>query len=251
MHKRTDVVFLYDGTFDGFLSCVYLYYYSSYNPLNIVSEENFEPGFYQNISVKTDNEKSNKVKNAIVTKISKYTLRFLQECMLCCKKDMEINMLFYLVKSFKYGYKFHKNIADANVDYLLKAHRHLQREKHLYLGIIRFYKSQDVYISQIEPKNNIIPLIASHFLNRFYNQNFLIYDSRNKTALIHYEGESQIIKAEKMDLPKLSDDELDMQRLWKHFYDTVSIKERYNPKCRMNFMPKRTWEFLPEMNENL
>jgi hypothetical protein len=38
-----------------------------------------------------------------------------------------------------------------------------------------------------------------------------------------------------------------MQRLWKNFYDTIAIKERFNPKCRMNFMPKRVWANLPEM----
>ena len=40
-----------------------------------------------------------------------------------------------------------------------------------------------------------------------------------------------------------------MQEMWKNFYDTIAIKERFNPRCRMNFMPKRLWSNLPEMQE--
>lgn len=34
--------------------------------------------------------------------------------------------------------------------------------------------------------------------------------------------------------------------LWKRFYDTVAIKERYNPRCRMTNMPKRYWGTMTE-----
>ena len=34
--------------------------------------------------------------------------------------------------------------------------------------------------------------------------------------------------------------------LWKRFYDTIAIKERYNPKCRMTQMPKRYWGTMTE-----
>ena len=50
-------------------------------------------------------------------------------------------------------------------------------------------------------------------------------------------------------LPEMDDEELAMQKLWKLFYDTIAIKERYNPKCRMSFLPKRTWDLLPEMKD--
>ena len=40
--------------------------------------------------------------------------------------------------------------------------------------------------------------------------------------------------------------ELDYRRLWRRFYDTVSIEGRYHPKCRMTHMPKRYWNTMTE-----
>ncbi|MBE6877709.1 MAG: DNA metabolism protein [Ruminococcaceae bacterium] len=249
MRQRTDVIFVYDGTFDGFLCCVHEYYYSSFNPVEIICEDDIRASLFQFVTISTDTFKSDKVRKAIEEKISSYSLRFLQECLLCCGKEKEIHMLGYIVKGFKKGGQVHRLVGDDDVAYLLKAHNHLKREKHLYLGLVRFYKANDAYISVITPKNRLLPLMAYHFTQRFANQNFMIYDATNKEALLYYEKQTSIIKAENIELPELDDEELAMQKLWKLFYDTVAIKERYNPRCRMNFMPKRTWDFLPEMKD--
>lgn len=249
MRQRTDVIFVYDGSFDGFLCCVHEYYYSSFNPVEIICEEDVQASFFQQVTIATDSFKADKVKGAIATKISKYSLQFLQECMLVYGKEKEMHMLQYAVKGFKVGQDINKMVADEDVDWLLKAHRHLHREKHLYLGLVRFYKAGDVYISVIKPKNRILPLIAYHFTTRFAGQSFMIYDCVNRQALMYNKQQATIIQADNIELPELCDDELDMQRLWKLFYDTIAIKERYNPRCRMNFMPKRTWDMLPEMQD--
>ena len=34
--------------------------------------------------------------------------------------------------------------------------------------------------------------------------------------------------------------------LWKRFYDTVAIRERYNPTCRRTQMPMRYWDTMTE-----
>jgi len=154
-----------------------------------------------------------------------------------------------VIKGFKKGSGIYYMVEDKDVDWLRKAHRHLQREKHLYLGIARFYKAGDGYISVIKPKNRIVPLIAHHFTQRFANQNFMIYDAANKQAFMYNQKQAVVVQADNIELPPVEEDEKDMQKLWKLFYDTIAIKERYNPRCRMNFMPKRTWDMLPEMKD--
>ncbi|MEG2653524.1 MAG: DUF4130 domain-containing protein, partial [Ruthenibacterium sp.] len=39
--------------------------------------------------------------------------------------------------------------------------------------------------------------------------------------------------------------------LWQRFYQTISIAARENPKCRMTHMPKRYWENMLEVREEL
>ena len=49
--------------------------------------------------------------------------------------------------------------------------------------------------------------------------------------------------------PDADADELRFRSLWKLFYDTVSIDERTNSKCRMTHMQKRYWKHMTEMQE--
>lgn len=42
------------------------------------------------------------------------------------------------------------------------------------------------------------------------------------------------------------DAEAAYRRLWKRFYDTIAIRERYNPRCRRTQMPMRYWNTMTE-----
>jgi hypothetical protein len=53
------------------------------------------------------------------------------------------------------------------------------------------------------------------------------------------------------ELPAANAEEEYYRELWKCFYRTIGIKERYNPRCRMNLMPKRFWSNMTEMKEEL
>ena len=44
-----------------------------------------------------------------------------------------------------------------------------------------------------------------------------------------------------------SQEEQHFQKLWKTFFNTISIKERTNPRCQMQYMPKKYWKDLIEM----
>ena len=65
-------------------------------------------------------------------------------------------------------------------------------------------------------------------------KNFYIFDS-NKFKLIDNTFNSN---------------ELLYQDLWKKFYKTIGIISRKNDRCRMNFMPKRYWKYMIEMEDD-
>lgn len=45
------------------------------------------------------------------------------------------------------------------------------------------------------------------------------------------------------------DEELFQQELWKSFFKTIGINERKNKKVQINFMPKKYWEYIIEMED--
>ena len=238
---------MYDSSWEGFLSCVYQHYYGNYNIVDIIQMDNYIPTLYEAVDIEANLEHSSKVENAIMNKMSDYIYQFLQECFLSRLDNKEKAMLDYIIQGFKQGRSIYNDLSSDKVITLYKAHKHLKMEAHRYLGLVRFYKADEVYISVIEPSCQIIPLIAWHFTQRFAQQDFIIYDKAHKQALMYFNKQTKIIKADDILLPQISQDEIEMQALWKGFYTAIAIKERTNPNCRMNFMPKRTWTYLPEM----
>ncbi len=249
MHnEKTQVVYLYDGSFEGFLTCVYEYYYSFNTPVDIVSDEDFSASFYPILKIETDTKKASKVKKAIEEKISFYSPSFLKDCLLCTGIGVEMNMLLYVVNGFKYGGGIYHNYKIDCVNFLRKAERNLEKEKHLYLGITRFSKINDTYIAKVEPNNRILYKIQDHFLQRNFDLPIVIYDVTHKEVLLGYKFKAQIVKVDKLDIPDITKDEKELKALWKNYYDTISIKERYNPRCRDNFIPKYRHKYMDELN---
>lgn len=124
----------------------------------------------------------------------------------------------------------------------------VKNEAHRFLEFIRFSRLEGgVYFSEIEPKYNVLPLLARHFAERFLNTPWMIYDSKRRLCLV-FDGECRITEAEGTPQIKYSEDEFLYRSLWKKFYDAIEIKQRHNEKCRSNHMPKRFWKHITEMN---
>jgi len=46
-------------------------------------------------------------------------------------------------------------------------------------------------------------------------------------------------------------EELDIEDLWKTFFQTIAIEERKNERCQKSFMPKKYWKYMIEMEDKL
>lgn len=65
-----NVVYTYDGSFEGFLCCVFESVYSGELPLEILREEDAQPTLIQSRSVATDPVRAERVRASIRSKIS-------------------------------------------------------------------------------------------------------------------------------------------------------------------------------------
>ena len=88
--------YLYDGTFEGFLTCVYHHYYTE-PAAGICLKEEYQSsllgGFQE---VHTDLEKADRVYQAIRRKISYMDLRRIYKCFLSTVPDKEMILLRYI-----------------------------------------------------------------------------------------------------------------------------------------------------------
>ncbi|MBQ8826321.1 MAG: TIGR03915 family putative DNA repair protein [Oscillospiraceae bacterium] len=251
MSDRSDVIYSYDGSFEGLMCCVFVGYSSRELPSDIIVGEPEQITFSEIRYIETAEEQYRRILASLPLKMGLNAENYIKKAFLTChpKKDLLILKLMYL--GYKYGSSIFYRITDEVVSELNKAILHCTREAHLLQGFTRFSDNEGALAAVIEPKNCVIPLIANHFIDRYRNENFLIYDKTHHMALVYASGVPQIMTDIHFELPETSDEELYYQNLWKAFYNSIGIKERFNPRCRMNLMPKRYWSSMVEMQDEL
>ncbi|MDR2192350.1 MAG: TIGR03915 family putative DNA repair protein [Endomicrobium sp.] len=244
--QNKNIIYNYDGGFDGFLCCAFESFTRREIPADIVSQKAAQPLLLEQYFIETDAQKAERVKKFVKVKIGRDALEFLEELMFARFPQKEIYMLQFLRLGYKNGAKTLNMLAEDAVDKLIKAAKFLRNESHLFKGFIRFSVHGDILFAKIKPKNFVLPFIAPHFAQRFQNEKFLIYDETNKALCAYSNKKYAISEVLDIDIPKPEEEEIAYQKLWKMFYENAAVDGRINPKCRMTNMPKRYWGNLTE-----
>jgi len=244
----TDLVYYYDGSFEGLLCCIFDSYANKEVPTAIYRDEDLVPTLFASRAILTDPEHAARVYRKIV-KCSPDAAALLRRGFLTCLPDKEIYLYRLVAKLLKEGPAFLHHFSDETLYPVLKAVRHLNGEVHLLKGFTRFSDLGGVLGGEIEPKNRVLPLLRSHFCARYRNDKFFLYDRTNREALFYSNGKAVIHPLEHFRMAPPDEAEAHYRLLWKRFYDTIAIKERYNPKLRMTHMPKRYWSTMTEFQD--
>lgn len=246
MPDRSNIVYHYDGTYDGFMCCVFESYYKKEIPAAIEVYGEDQATLFRVKDIDTDAEKAVRVKNSIVKKISLEAKELIEGCFLSNMAEKEMHTLSFMRLGYKVGRKVTEMLDNDDVDAVKKAVLHLSRESHLLKGFIRFSDYDGVLIAEITPKNNVLPVIAPHFCERYSGETFMIYDKTHKVAFMYKDGSRDFVNVMNLEPPKAGPEEAYYRALWRKFYETIGIEGRYNPRCRMTHMPKRYWENMTE-----
>ena len=245
----TEMVYYYDGSFEGFLCCIFDSYANKEVLTAIYRDEDLVPTLFASRSIPTDRDHASRVYRKIV-KCSPYTADLLRKGFLTCLPDKELYLYRLVVKLLREGPGFLRNFSDETLYPVLRAVRHLNGEAHLLKGFVRFSDLGGVLGAEIEPKNRVLPLLRSHFCARYQGEKFFLYDRTHREALFYANGKAVIQPLEHFQMAPPDETEAHYRLLWKRFYDTIAIKERYNPKCRQTNMPKRYWNTMTEFQDD-
>ena len=246
MPYRTDVIYRYDGTLDGFLCCVYESYANKELPAAILGPGDEQLSLLTTRDVETDAFRAARVLKSIPGRISEGALYLVERAMLTCMPEREKRLLEFLHLGYRKGPMVMDMLHDDAVAPILAAVTHLGREAHLYLGFVRFTQNEGVLASVIEPKNRVLPLIAQHFVDRYPNEAFIIYDRTHREALVAQRGRARIAPLEALELPDPDDLERAVRALWRRFHTTVCIDQRKNDTCQRSHMPLRYRRVMTE-----
>lgn len=237
----------YDGSWDGLLCCLFETYERKELPQAIYSHEETQQSLYPALEILTDPNRVQRVKRSMKPKIGAAAAELAEHAFLTCLPQRELWILRFLRLAFRCGPPVMNQLTNPAVHTLNKAVLHLHQEAHQYQGFVRFSVSDGALWSVIEPKNQVLPLLAPHFCARFCNEAFLIYDKTHDTALVYQNGRHELLPLLAFEPPEPDETEQRYRRLWQTFYDSIAIRDRENLRLRMTHMQKRYWKHLTEM----
>ena len=252
------VVYLYDGSFDGFLTVIFDIYASKRKPVQIIRERIWQPAFFETpIRIAADAAKSERVWNGIVARSNKQVTRMFFLAFASELPDVEMTLYGYLEKLFADTTgAYYKNILDDHSFDLYQVSRKVSHEIHRFHGFVRFQETADgLLFAAIEPDHDIVSLIAPHFARRFGGQPWVIYDRRRDKGIFYRKPEMHEITLTDQQFDTMtgeisqtvkSEDEDLYRTLWKAYYQAISIPERKNTRLMLRLLPRRYWKYLPE-----
>lgn len=239
-------IFVCDYDFEAALSCIcdaweYAHAHKeepiSLAMLPVIQESLFD----EYIKVEASKERSDKLIQAIKSKLSldiyeTVYMAFLYE------KDVLNDIYLYLRLAFKYGKYINNMLQQDVVSRIVHIRNYVSKEIHRFIEFVRFDEFKNsLYISHIEPNNDILYSLSFHFADRMPSLNFIIIDDKRMKALVHKADElCYIQKLHPDELSYLSKSEYmedEYKSLWKSFFKSIAIKERENLKLQRQLCP--------------
>lgn len=258
-------VFLCSNDLDSIFTAVYDAWASRFGHKNIRilagEPENYEL-FCEYIRVTADSQKSRKVADTIKRRLGFPVYSVLCEALMAdesyaarsrskspssfsiTKADALYRTLL-LAFSMEHPKRVMECLGNPYVLYLFELSRNVNTEAHHLLGFVRFKELYSgILFSEIHPKNNVLPILGNHFCDRLPQENFMIFDANRRLALIHRAAipDFLIVDALEFDsdmIQNYSDSELEYQKLWCGFFESITIDARKNNALQNQNIPKR------------
>jgi probable DNA metabolism protein len=247
---------LYDGSFPGFLFAAekagYLKHSATTLRYRLISQVSEQPELYgSDRSISTNLEEARLFYRAFRQKAGTIAAVMLRHAFQAEKRGREEILLSFIRKALHSGPSVCTMLADPDIKTVHEWSTAVCREKHRYMGILRFRESAPaMYRADFSPRYNICKLLAEHFTERMHDVFWLIVDNERHFAAFHKPDDSKLAYIKGLDQikkisPRISSKE-DYEMLWRDYFQAMEIRERKNSRCQANFIPKRDRVFMTE-----
>lgn len=176
-----EVVYEYDGSFDGLLCCIYESYTQKELPAAFFRTGELEPCLYEVRAVTTGAAHARRVYEGF-RRFSPEVGPFLRRAYWTCLPEKELAIYRFAAKLYREGKPLLQRLSDETYHPLLHAVRQLNCELEQYRGFVRFSDIGGVLAAEIEPKNRVLPLLRGHFCQRCHDETFFLYDRTHREA---------------------------------------------------------------------
>lgn len=252
---ENQIIYLCEDTPDGIFTAIYDAWAANIpdSRLSIQAEPYHEMQLFADyVYVQTDLEKAVKVARSVRGKIGQEAYDMIYKASLSYEKDKIDAIYRFLKLGFRYKNSVVYMHGNNAVCRLYELKRNVWNEAHSFREFVRFHESEEgILISQIRPKNQVLPILAYHFSDRFPEEHFVILDETHEMGLFHEKGQQwYLAPLEKAVLDRIWGHKRisEYEGLWKAFFRTIAIEERKNYKCQRNMCALRYRDYMIEFH---
>lgn len=241
-------IFIYNDSFISLMSLIDYLIDKNIRPENI-KDSKYSSNLFDSV-LKLEINNNEKILIEIIKRTSIQIFKIIYYVFLSEEDNKELIIYYFYLNALKYRNRIlnMRNLKCVNLS--LKISQYVSRENHKYKGFVRFKElANKCLYAEIEPVNNILGILSNHFKMRLKAEYWVIKDNRRNILSIYDKKDFYIVDADDFMLytDNLSENEKEIKDLWVNFYNTIGIESRKNERCRMNFMPKRYWKYIIEM----
>lgn len=133
-------------------------------------------------------------------------------------------------------------LTNPSVEKVFELSRKVANEARYFKEFLRFRELESgILFARIDPKSQVLTCIAPHFADRLPLENWMIYDGSHGMFLVHEVKKNWVLVsgAEVRDekFQNISDSEQEIQKLWKGFFNSISIEERESYARQRQHLP--------------
>ncbi|WP_442589837.1 TIGR03915 family putative DNA repair protein [Pedobacter sp. AW31-3R] len=255
MNKQLNI-YVFDGSFEGLLCAVFEWFERKPGQVILKTTDTYQPdAFSPSLVIHSEERKSARVWAGLQKRLAAAWIRILYCSYLSEQEEVYTSLFEFCCYLFSNPPGAEKNYGNTHVLNLSQAARKVEREKHRMKAFIRFQHTADgIFYCGIDPDFNVLPLIITHFKNRYADQQWIIYDIKRHYGLYYdlekVENIEIDFKVQKQAIitssAVLSTKEELYAVLWKDYFKSTNIPSRKNTRLHTQHVPKRYWKYLTE-----
>lgn len=243
------VAYRYDGSFAGFLTCVWDALETGAEPAAFLRFDD-GPTLWAERETATDGGKARRLYAALARRVSGRFQHLIAWGFLTCLAERELALFTLIRRGMREGRRAEKDLSDPVMAKVMLADQKLSTEQDHLKGFVRFSELDGALVGEIEPKNRVLPILAPYFADRFPGERLALYDRTHRELFLCDRGRWKIFPAEDFHMGPAGEGERAFRAMWRRYFEAVAIEGRTNPKCQSTHLPKRYRHMMTEFTQD-
>ena len=235
----------YDGTFAGFLTCVWDALESGAEPAAFLLPDDGAT-LWELRELAADRKRARRLYAALSKRVSPAFQKLIARGFLTCLPQKELDLFVLIRRGLREGDRVRQDLSDPVMARVNLALTKLWTEWDHLKGFVRFSELDGALVGEIEPKNRVLPLLASHFAHRYSGERLALYDRTHREIFLSDRGRWKILPAEDFHMNPAGAEERAFRAMWRKYFQAVAIEGRINPTCQNTHLPKRYRHVMTE-----